>query len=107
MRLGYRGSQQFATDFLAFDRDLVDASDPDKLKRCRQAGFQMVHMCHLPSGAKAYAAPGGEDDRMAWPLCEQGDVGIDWFGFVDLNRPAQTHDLIDPGLERRGHAEVV
>jgi len=64
-------------------------------------------MCAIPTRTKADAAPGAENDRMPWPVRQQRHVRVGQLAFVDFNRPAWANDLVNPGLERRGHAEVV
>src|SRR3546814_4252708 len=67
----------------------------------------MIHVRHFPARAKADAAASAEDHRMPWPVRQQRNVRIGQLVFVDLNRPAWAHDLINPGLQCGGHAEVV
>ncbi len=90
-RLGHRIGQQLAPHLLALDGDLVDAGDADEPQRGRQVRLQMVHMRHRPSGAEAYAAPGGEDDRVPLPIRQHGHVGIKRVALVQPDRAVQAH----------------
>lgn len=97
--------KQFTADFLALDGNLVHAGDADETERSDQVRLQMVHMRHLSAGIEADAAARREDHRMARPVGQPGCIGIERVAFIHVHCAAGAHHLVDPRLERGGHAE--